>query len=61
MPKPDFANFKQTPEEREAGPALRQLHLTKDRPMPGALRGNVHWYDYGPVIGAELSDNRQPS
>ena len=26
--------------------------------MPGALRGNVHWYDYGPVIGAELSDNR---
>ena len=26
--------------------------------MPGALRGNIHWYDYGPVIGAELSDNR---
>ena len=26
--------------------------------MPGALRGNVHWYDHGPVIGAELSDNR---
>ena len=26
--------------------------------MPGALRGNVHWYDYGPVIGAELPDNR---
>ena len=26
--------------------------------MPGALRGNVHWYDYGPAIGAELSDNR---
>ena len=26
--------------------------------MSGALRGNVHWYNYGPVIGAELSDNR---
>ena len=26
--------------------------------MATALRGNIHWYDFGPVIGAELSGNR---
>ena len=26
--------------------------------MTGALRGDVHWHDYGPDNGAELSDNR---
>ena len=26
--------------------------------MPPARQGDVHWYDYGPVIGAELSGHR---
>jgi mRNA-degrading endonuclease toxin of MazEF toxin-antitoxin module len=26
--------------------------------MPAALQGNIHRYDFGPVIGAELSDTR---
>ena len=26
--------------------------------MATALRGHIHWHDYGPVIGAELSGNR---
>ncbi len=26
--------------------------------MPSAARGSVHWYDYGPVVGNELSDVR---
>ena len=26
--------------------------------MPTPLRGNIHWHDFGPVIGAELSGNR---
>ena len=26
--------------------------------MATALRGNIHWHDYGPVTGAELSGNR---
>ena len=26
--------------------------------MPPAAQGDVHWYDYGPVIGAELSGHR---
>ena len=26
--------------------------------MATALRGNIHWHDFGPVIGAELSGNR---
>ena len=26
--------------------------------MAIALRGNIHWYDFGPVTGAELSGNR---
>ena len=26
--------------------------------MAPALRGNIHWHDFGPVTGAELSGNR---
>lgn len=26
--------------------------------MATALRGHIHWHDYGPVTGAELSGNR---
>ena len=26
--------------------------------MPPAIRGSVHWYDFGPVVGNELSGNR---
>ena len=26
--------------------------------MAAALRGNIHWHDFGPVTGAELSGNR---
>ena len=26
--------------------------------MATALRGNIHWHDFGPVTGAELSGNR---
>ena len=26
--------------------------------MPPAVRGSVHWYDFGPVVGHELSGNR---
>ena len=26
--------------------------------MPHARQGDIHWYDFGPVIGAELSDRR---
>ena len=26
--------------------------------MPHAVRGSVHWYDFGPVIGNELSGRR---
>ena len=28
--------------------------------MPIAVRGSVHWYDYGPIVGNELSD-RHPA
>ncbi len=26
--------------------------------MPSAIRGSIHWYDYGPIVGNELSDVR---
>ena len=26
--------------------------------MPPARQGDIHWYQFGPVIGAELSDHR---
>ena len=26
--------------------------------MSNARQGDIHWYDFGPVIGAELSDRR---
>lgn len=26
--------------------------------MPSAVRGDVHWYDFGPIVGNELSSNR---
>ena len=26
--------------------------------MPPAVRGSVHWYDFGPIVGHELSGNR---
>ena len=29
--------------------------------MARALRGNIHWDDFGPVTGAELSGNKNPA